>query len=679
MRAGKLVLPLSLLALAATSIGLVGDVDAKQPIPEPQQFVDVDEPFIDDFHHFEMGMEGVALPDFRLSDMALGGAKAPTVVPHVGSHGSTVVVNDFGVLSLDRDSGALVRSDAQGQVLARMDLNSGAGEIVRDGGSGRIYVTDRRDDRVVVIGGDSATELKVLGGAKLHEPHGLALSPDGKILYVTLVADSQLVALDTETMAERWRLDLANEPRGVAVSADGSTALVGFLTTGALASVELGGSSPNVSYVALDAGQRGSSDGFGGTVPVDPTVQGDAEMQLAAGKLPSVSEVEDIGRRFARNAFAVGFIGDDLGVAPHQFSSPHAASTGFESEGTYGGGGGFLAPITHRLAMLDGEDAFAPRLAFADIGVHQPRAMAYDGNSDTLYVAGYGDDKVLAIAEVSRGTIHLAWTSFVNTAGSCGPDGLAIDGGDLVVHCELSRNLLRIDTTKVDNGFPTPTAGPELAASIRTPAEARGADLFRRGMDHRMSGGGFLACASCHPEGRTDGLSWRIEGHNLQTPLLAGRLVGNHPFKWDGKDKDLTTSLTHTISRLGGAGLQPGELADLQAYCESMPRPEAPKVADADALARGRAIFESDEAACSACHEGELLADGTQHGLETNIGKVDTPSLIGLAHSAPYYHDGSARTLRALLTNKASIHDMGQTSHLSEGEIADLIVYLESL
>jgi cytochrome c peroxidase len=305
--------------------------------------------------------------------------------------------------------------------------------------------------------------------------------------------------------------------------------------------------------------------------------------------------------------------------------------------------------------------------------------MAYDAGSDTLYLAGYGDDKVLAVAEVSRSSVHLAWAASLGTTG-CGADGIAVDGDELFVHCELDRTLVRLDTTTVEKfGQPQVSAGPELAASARSEAAQRGAELFRRGMDSRMSSGGFMACASCHPEGRSDGLSWRIEGHNLQTPLLAGRVIGTHPFKWDGKDADLPTSLTNTIGRLGGAGLTPAQIGDLQAFLESLPQPEAPRADDPDAIARGRKIFESDKTACAACHDGPSFADGVQHDLDTNIGDVDTPSLLGLAHTAPYYHDGSARTLRALLTDKASVHEMGRTEHLDDEQIDDLIAYLESL
>jgi DNA-binding beta-propeller fold protein YncE/mono/diheme cytochrome c family protein len=660
------LLPASFLSLAALTIGLTG-ADAAQGRMMMEMPMEG-----------EFGFGGAFIQQFLLEDAPLGGTKAPGVTPHQGSHGGTVAVDAHGVLVLDRDLGKLIRTDSAGNQLASLTFGSWAGELVRDGASEFAYVADRTNDRVVRV--RAGEQLAAVDNAKIREPHGLALSPDGKTLYVTSVADHELVALDSETMHPRWRVELAAEPRGVAVSADGKQAIVGFLSTGAVASVELG-TSPSVSYISLDPAQR-VADPFSGEVFIDQAFVQNSPQQQArfAGGTPSVSDTKDIGLRFARNTYAVGFIGDDIAIAPHQLSAPHLPSGGGEDLGTYGGGGGFTAPITHRIAMINTEDSFAPDTAFAQIGLHQPRALAYDASSDTLYLAGYGNDQVMAIADVSQGTIHMAWATTVPSNGGCGADGLAVSGDDLFVHCELERKLVRFDLSAVAQfDMPNAIPGAELGPSTRSEAAQRGAELFRRGQDPRLSVGGFMACGSCHAEGRTDGLSWRIEGHNLQTPLLAGRVAGTHPFKWDGKDADLPTSLTNTVGRLGGSGLTVSEVSDLQAFLESLPQPVAPSIDNGDAIARGKTLFESEDTACSACHSGPELADGSLHDLETNIGKVDTPSLIGLAHTAPYYHDGSARTLRALLTDKGSIHDMGSTAHLSDAELDDLITYLESL
>ena len=83
---------------------------------------------------------------------------------------------------------------------------------------------------------------------------------------------------------------------------------------------------------------------------------------------------------------------------------------------------------------------------------------------------------------------------------------------------------------------------------------------------------------------------------------------------------------------------------------------------------------------CLNCHDGAMSTDKKSHDLASDLPKVDTPSLVGLAHSAPYYHDGSAATLDAVLAERAAVHGMSDTaSSLSAQQRKDLIAYLQTL
>jgi cytochrome c peroxidase len=208
--------------------------------------------------------------------------------------------------------------------------------------------------------------------------------------------------------------------------------------------------------------------------------------------------------------------------------------------------------------------------------------------------------------------------------------------------------------------------------------EHRGLELFRTSGDARLSTRGAMACASCHPEGREDGLSWRIEGHVLQTPMLDGRVAGTHPYKWNGGDADLPTSLSSTMRRLGGTGLPADDVKALSAFLEQTPAPRRP-TREATQVARGKHLFDG-ELGCNNCHDGAKLTDRQKHDVGNEVIKqVDTPSLIGVGESAPYYHDGSAATLTALLRDNGNIHGMADMSKMSDGQIADLVAYLETL
>ncbi len=568
----RIVLALSSLALCGVAAGaharskkvsVPQNVDQKQ-IGSIQAMDIIEEP---DFFH---GAGFMPAPDFALDGQPVGGAKAPVSTQAAGLHGSSVAVLGTDVLIVDADSGSLIRTDRAGTKLASLTLGVGAAQVVVDEAANRAYVTDRKHDRVVVVDvADGLTEVDALRTAA--EPFGVALSPDRGTLLVTTVADKSLTAFNLSTGFEAWTMTVGPEPRGVAISPDGKEALVTFLTTGVVGRVALS-DDPRIDYVSIDPAAPSST--------------------INATGLPKTSD--DQGRSFARNAFAAVYAGNGVVVVPHQLSTPHASNEFGRGEGGgYGGGGNFAAPITHRLAFLGMPDQGATTAvdtAFATTSVHQPRAATYDAASDTLFVVGYGSDDVLAVADVSQAGVHMAWRAAVPSSGACGADGIAFDAAseEIVVFCSLSRSTHRM--AAAGGSQVADAQSRELAKSHLSASAQRGQAIFRRGNSPRISGGGAMACASCHAEGRADGLTWFLQGAVLQTPFLSGRVMGTHPFKWDGKDADITDSLTNTVGRLGGTGLSKSEVKDLTAFLAAMPEPRVPSPEAPAALATSLAL-----------------------------------------------------------------------------------------
>ena len=69
---------------------------------------------------------------------------------------------------------------------------------------------------------------------------------------------------------------------------------------------------------------------------------------------------------------------------------------------------------------------------------------------------------------------------------------------------------------------------------------------------------------------------------------------------------------------------------------------------------------------------------GTKGELD-RAANFDTPTCVELWRTGPYLHDGSAVTLKDVLTTKNPDDKHGKTSHLSADEIDALIEYLLSL
>ena len=148
----------------------------------------------------------------------------------------------------------------------------------------------------------------------------------------------------------------------------------------------------------------------------------------------------------------------------------------------------------------------------------------------------------------------------------------------------------------------------------------------------------------------------------------------------------------------------------LTRYVSSITAGEAPfdrwidgdeRAIDASAK-RGFALF-NGKAECAACHSGWSLSDGSFHdigiGRGGDIGRgakfktsvkllyaFKTPTLRDVAQRAPYMHDGSLKSLAEVVdhydkggidrpSRDGAIHPL----HLSAGEKADLVAFLETL
>jgi sugar lactone lactonase YvrE/cytochrome c553 len=562
-------------------------------------------------------------PPFALADSPVGFVKPASAAPAFLTAARIAMVGDNTLVS-DADSGMLILANGKGVSISQLVIGRDAALLAYDPDAKRAYVADRRGDRIVVV--SVGERLAVFATWKTPaEPYGVALTPDRKSVLVTTIADRALVALDATTGREKWRAALDAEPRGIAIAPDGSHALVGSLTSGA------------VQEIPFEA------------------------PHIATRKaLPLESSDER-----AKGAFAVTYLGSSLAVTAFINDTP---TTPFPDADHYGGSS--EPPIAPQLAWFGAGD----QRARAITNIVEPRALAWDGTRDVLYAAGMASDSIVAIDRASQ--VDVKFSSETGLGRRCGADGIAVDGqGGIRVWCSFTRSIARFDLTK-KGVLGTVKNGPELVASAMDEKQHAGFGLFHTGNDH-IGSFGLMSCGSCHLEGRADGVSWFIKGQELQTPVLAGRVADSGPFKWDGTAKDLKRSLKDTIGRLGGDGLSRKQLDQLATFVESIPAVRTP-TRDAFAVARGRKLFESTEVGCTDCHDGPALTDGARHRF--GGGAFDTPGLGALSASAPYFHDGSAPTLDAVVRERGTVHGMADNaSHLSDADVADLVAFLETL
>ena len=199
-----------------------------------------------------------------------------------------------------------------------------------------------------------------------------------------------------------------------------------------------------------------------------------------------------------------------------------------------------------------------------------------------------------------------------------------------------------------------------------------------RALFHGQTGVG-LACASCHPEGREDGLVWTFaELGPRRTQSLAGHILRRAPYHWGGDMADLGMLMDQVFTlRMAGGAATRSERLSLGPWLDRIAAP-APVVRDVAAIERGRALFDDAETACTSCHNGELLTNN----MKFDVGKgvpIKVPSLLGVGARPPFMHDGCATTLAERFGACGGGDSHGKTSQLTPAQLADLIALLESL
>lgn len=213
-----------------------------------------------------------------------------------------------------------------------------------------------------------------------------------------------------------------------------------------------------------------------------------------------------------------------------------------------------------------------------------------------------------------------------------------------------------------------------------------------------------LSCQTCHTNGHVNvdffvpGLSSRPGSFDASNALFAAadddhrlndvdipslRGVGmTAPYGRDGRFPSLREITRHVIVReFSGPEPAPWLLDALVAYQREFAfLPGAASGADLAAIAKGRALFErpfpgNSGLSCAACHPADaLFTDRRPHDIGTG-GLFDTPSLLNMMASAPYFHDGSAPDLAAVVAHFDEYYALG----LSVTERRDMLAYLRSI
>jgi DNA-binding beta-propeller fold protein YncE/mono/diheme cytochrome c family protein len=556
-----------------------------------------------------------------------------------------------------------------------------------------VAVRDKAQLSVLEPGADPGKPMDALCAVPTDaEPFGLASTPDDSKIVATSGWGRSLTAFDAKSpsMAKAWSVALPREPRSVVIGDDGARAFVSQAVGGQVSVVDIGVQRvvPTETHLTVEN--------------VKATVKAGAMKEDALENLSFGGEhgsscqgfslaKSDGGRLFVPQAMVDP---GDPSENPSGYGSPQRDQTEAADVAVIDEGNGSLL-----LSSLDtNPSSFVRQFGQSTEHKHMecllPRSAAFDAKHGSLLVGCYGVDAVVAYDALAASPVRAEKRRWPVASG---PSGIAVDPAKerAVVWSQFERTLDVL-----------PLGGPSLidekgsadaskltdvvrvaAAPMAHPlpmSMALGRALFHMSGDERISHDG-RACASCHPDGRDDALTWATPNGPRRSIMLAGRVNDTAPFSWSGSEHTLKEHVGITFSRLEGTGgLRGLELDALADYVSTLaPPPQAaPNPADQARVARGSAIFHSEAAGCSGCHTGDIATDNVHHDVQSKTaadksGNFNTPTLRFVGGGGPYFHDGRYKTLHELLTD--ADRKMGHTAQLSPEDLEALEAYLRTL
>jgi mono/diheme cytochrome c family protein len=596
------------------------------------------------------------------------------------------------VFAADADTASVAAIDPdRRRELGRTPVG-GAPSQMLIGRDGRLYVALRDRSSVAVLEATGSPDGSLRERATIAtaaEPVALAMTKGGAALLVASGWGGKLEGFRIGGRSRLFEVSLPREPRAIALSEDSATAFVSHMVGGVVSAVSLG----------AFGGDGAAPDSASSPVRV-------ASISVRGGDFipppmfdcgPSVAPPGPPTARAANQGYALARYEGRV-FAPQvlvRTGDPRARSDG------YGSTASDLPSHVSSVAVID---EARRKVALASVNLpatgvgayvrrHRdcllPRAAAADPLRGSIFVACADTGVVLELDAGAPDPARAVKRRFPAAPGST---GIALDAGEreAFVWSSLTRSLdilaLGEPTKRRMRGERGRRSASVLLEEVERPPEdgqlGAGRLLFHTSGDRRIAADG-RACASCHPDGRDDGLTWSTPEGPRQPPMLAGRVEGTAPYSWDGGHATVEEHLAITLKRLHGKGLDGDSMRAIAAYVRAIPGPPRAEAELTPTAARGRDLFRSVEVGCTNCHREEaMFADGSQHDVSSSApadrsSVFDTPSLRFVGGTAPYFHDGRYATLRELLAGTRKT--MGMTEHLNEADLTAIESYLLSL
>lgn len=547
-------------------------------------------------------------------------------------------------------------------------------------GGPRAYVVDHTADRVWIV---DVPSRRVDGFIEVGKaPTRAALSPDGRTLYVASLYGNAVDVVDTAERRVTRTIPVGYEPQAVALA--GERLYAANAVSDTLSTVE---PSKGRTVTTIDVGHNPRAIAVcpDGTVVVGNGGSRDVSIVSRDGRV----ETRALGRANLIRDVAVTADGR-WAIASHVMSHDKVIPVQIERGWIVSNGisimdlrrrGHYVTLLLDQVlkgaAVPWGLALTRDRLYVSLAGAHE---IAIVDVPAALHLVGEVKDANVKTMAENVDIMEQRHIARRVPSGGNGPRGIALSGnGDEL----LVANYFSADVSVLD----ARTGDVKTRIAIGPRQEPT---LWRKGEiafnDASVCYQGWMTCASCHQEDATvDGLVWDMPNDGTGNPKNTKSLLDVHdtpPAMWSGMREDMEESVMGG-QRFMGFLPKPENQVPLMAYLGRPPRAPNPyRDVDPEILRRGALAFE--KARCDVCHPSPTFCDERKHDLgitppEELYVRIDTPSLRGCYRTAPYLHDGRAKTLEDIFRVHDQQHTHGRIEALSNDEFRDLMAYLRSL
>jgi YVTN family beta-propeller protein len=560
-----------------------------------------------------------------------------------------------------------------------------------------LYVANMYDNKIDIV---SIKDKKVIGSLETGiEPFGVITSQDGKNLYVANYRSGTVSVYDLQKKKQIEEIEVGDRPRTLAITADGSKIYV-----------------PQY---------------LNGSITVIDTAKNEVVKEIQLTESPDKSDAKKSqGIPNSLEQFVISPDGKTAWV-PHMLTNVdtaiHFEETIFPAIS--------VIDLERDEEIVDARKELFAEINVSDsqnqtIIVSNPYDVVFKPDGSKAYAVMSGSEDLVAF-DLKRGGNA---TQILRRINGDNPRGAVIspDGESLFVHNAMSHDLSVLNAGA--GSYSRVKAAGENIALVDNdpmdPLERQGKTIFYSANSDEyaadITGNNWMSCASCHADGDMNGLT-------LTTPKGPRNVPSNvlttktGLFMWDGTRDDFEDYLLTVQGEMGGMmKYNPGKplpedvthMYDAMfAFLdnpESFPPPKSPYRSKNGELSKaaleGKRLFEG-KAGCLSCHGGENFTDsmkavdgngklitenqdflydiGTSNALDKESAgdaraamknkrdnkRFDTPTLRGVWATAPYFHDGSAKTLEEAISR----HNTKEVSGLSRGEITKIAEYVGTL